>query len=220
MAFLANAWAQDYSSLMYFFEPPFLNFLTNTDMNESTQYLLNEIKLRVMSGFDSEDDIDELIDDNLAAEDSDIDEALVRAAVAPEFARKLAVEKMWPAETDCDRLIKAFEKLNASGIIALHNAGVTQSDGLSDVGEELHQRGRASVKGYCFYHWQDVERAVEGLGLWLAFGDLDDNKISKAEIGKTINQVLEDNALKVEWNGSTETRLLIPVFDWKNRSQA
>jgi hypothetical protein len=187
-------------------------------MNESTQYLLNEIRTRVWAGFDDEDDINEMIDDNLAEEDGDIDEALVRAAVAPEFAKKLAAEQTWPAETDCDRLANAFATLNASGIIALHNAGVTQSDGLSDVGEELHRRGRASVKGYCFYHWQDVERAVEGLGLWLAFGDLDDDKIKKVDIGMAIKQVLEDHALKVEWNGSSETRLFIPVLDWKNRS--
>jgi hypothetical protein len=189
-------------------------------MNESTQYLLNEIKTRVWAGFDDEDDINGMIDDHLSEEDGDIDEALVRAAVAPEFAQKFAAEKTWPAETDCDRLANAFETLNASGIIALHNAGVTQSDGLSDVGEELHQRGRASVKGYCFYHWQDVERVVEGLGLFLAFGDLDDDKVKKADIGKTIKQVLEDHALKVEWNGSTDTRLCIPVLDWKNRSPA
>jgi hypothetical protein len=189
-------------------------------MNESTQYLLNEIKTRVWSGFDDEDDIKEMIDDNLAEEDGDIDEELVRASVAPEFAKKLAAEKTWPTETDCDRLASAFETLNASGIIALHNAGVTQSDGLSDVGEELHQRGRVGVKGHRFYHWQDVERAVEGLGLFPAFGDLDDDKVMKAEIGKTIKQVLEGHALKVEWNGSTDTRLCIPVLDWKNRSPA
>ncbi len=189
-------------------------------MNESTQYILNKIKVRVWSGFDNEDDINQMIDDNLSEQDNDIDETLVREAVMLEFAKKFAAEKTWPARTDCDRLATAFETLNACGIIALHNAGVTQSDGLSDVGEELHERDRASVKGYCFYHWQDVERAVEGLGLWLAFGDLDDDKIKKADVGKTIKQVLEDNALKVEWNNSVETRLHIPVLDWKNWSPA
>jgi hypothetical protein len=43
--------------------------LKKAHMNESTQYLLTEIKTRVWAGFDDEDDINEMIDDQLSEED-------------------------------------------------------------------------------------------------------------------------------------------------------
>ncbi len=187
-------------------------------MNESTKYIFDEIKTRVWSGFDTAEDVHQLIDDMLSDDGEDVDEAILRAAVEPEFRQKLTAETTWPVKTDCDHLDTAFDSLNRIGIIALHNAGVTQSDGLSDVGEALRERGRSGITGYCFYHWQDIERAVQGLGLWLAFGDLDDNKTAKVDIGKVIKEMLERNALTVEWDGNPDTRLRIPVFDWKRRT--
>ena len=76
----------------------------------------------------------------------------------------------------CDHRQLARDQLEAAGIIALHNAGYTMSDGLDDVGEVYERRkakGLAS-RGYCFYHGQDVERAIVGGGLFLAFGDMRD----------------------------------------------
>ena len=72
-------------------------------------------------GFDSPADVHRLIDDLL---EGDADEALLRAAVGPEFARKAAAEATWPPTTDCDRLDAAFETLNAHGIIALPKRGL------------------------------------------------------------------------------------------------
>jgi hypothetical protein len=112
----------------------------------------------------------------------------------------------------------AFSSLNGIGIIALGNAGYEMSDGLSDVGEALHKKGGAAVKGYCFYHGQDVERAVDGLGLYIAFGDLNNDKVTKIEIGHIVKQMLESKGFVVDWNGQSETRLKIPQFDWKRRS--
>jgi hypothetical protein len=119
--------------------------------------------------------------------------------------------------TDCDRLDQAFAAMNASGIIALHNAGMTMSDGISDVAEVLHQSNRAKIRGYCFYHGQDLERAVEGAGLTLAFGDLDDDSAAKARIGNEVKKVLECHGFALEWNGDPEKRIEIPGIDWKRR---
>lgn len=183
-------------------------------MNDTDKYILDSIKTWVWSGFYGSDEVDEMINDIL---EDEADEAFLRAAVAPEFERKLADEAAWPGYTDCDRLDKAFETLNSSGIIALQNAGYTMTDGLSDVSEVQHERGQR-VKGYCFYHGQDVERAVAGGGLVIGFGDLDNDKAKKAEIGNIVKQVLESTGFIVEWNGNTETRLNIPNLDWKRRS--
>jgi hypothetical protein len=155
-----------------------------------------------------------MIDDIL---EDDADEAMLRAAVAPEFEKKAAAEASWPETTDCDRLDQAFEELNSRGVIALHNAGLTQSDGLSDVTEVLQQRGQNETIGYCFYHGQDVKRAVDGDGLMIAFGDLADDETKKVQVGLLIQAVLNKFGLTVEWNSEPGTRLNISKLDWKRR---
>jgi hypothetical protein len=184
-------------------------------MNETDQYILESINIWVWSGFYNPDRVQEMIDDIL---EDDANEDLVRAAVNLEFKAKEAAEATWPSQTDCDRLDAAFEALSANGIIALQNAGFTMSDGRDDVGDVLSTRVRSEIKGYCFYHGQDVERAVHGDGLWLAFGDRDADPHQKTEIGKRIRSILESYGFEVEWNGDPETRLCIPRLDWKRRS--
>jgi hypothetical protein len=183
-------------------------------MSKTDEYILNAIRTWVWSGFYSPDRVDAMIDDVL---EDDADEAMLHKAVAPEFDKKAAMEAFWPNTTDCDRLDQAFKELKSRGIIALHNAGYTMSDGLDDVSGVLRRRGRNGVKGYCFYHGQDVERAVAGGGLTVAFGDLDDDKAQKTKIGHLVKEVLQVCGLAVEWNGDPEARLNIPGIDWKRR---
>jgi hypothetical protein len=51
----------------------------------------------------------------------------------------------------------------------------------------------------------------------IAFGDLDDDKNKKTEIGRSVKEMLESFGFTVEWNGDPETRLNIPGLDWKRR---
>jgi hypothetical protein len=183
-------------------------------MSQTDEYILNAIRNWVWSGFFDPDEVGSMIDDIL---EGDADEATLRGAVAPEFDKKATAEASWPDTTDCDRVDKAFEELNSRGVIALHNAGYTMSDGISEVSEVLHERGRKGIKGYCFYHGQDVERAMAGGGLTVAFGDLDDDKLKKTEIGYLVKDVLQEFGLTVDWNGDPETRLNIPALDWQRR---
>jgi len=183
-------------------------------MNETDQYILDAIKVHVWSGFYDADDVHQMIDDIL---EDDADEAMLRAVVQPEFEKKVNAESTWPAETDCDRLDRVFDNLNNKGIIALQNAGYTMSDGLDDVGEVLHQRGRDNVIGYCFYHGQDLERAVHGGGIMLAFGDLDDDDTKKLQIAEIVKATVEEHGFSVEWNGDPGTRINVPSIDWKRR---
>jgi hypothetical protein len=183
-------------------------------MNESEVDILSAIKVWVWSGFYEPGEVQEMIGDLL---EGDEDEAMLRASVAPEFKQKQAAEQTWPAETDCDRLDAAFADLSDAGIVALHNAGYTMADGISDVAEVLHSLGRDGIRGYCFYHGQDVERAVAGGGLNIAFGDVNDDPAKSAGVGTAIKQVLEQHGFQVTWDGDIATRLNIPVFDWKRR---
>jgi hypothetical protein len=183
-------------------------------MNETDKYIMDAIKTCVWSGFYDADDVHRVVDDIL---EDDADEAMLRSAVAPEFEKKAVAEDTWPQETDCDRLDQAFDIMNSKGIIALQNAGYTMSDGLGDVGEALHGRDCGTIKGYCFYHGQDLERAVAGAGLMLAFGDLDSDPAQKTAIGYTVKEILESTGFVVDWNGNPESRLNIPNLDWKRR---
>jgi Domain of unknown function (DUF6891) len=183
-------------------------------MNETDKYILDAIEAWVWSGFYDPSEVNRMIDDIL---ENDADEKMLRAAVQPAFDRKSVAEASWPEETDCDRLDRAFNTLNLHGVIALHNAGYTMSDGLDDVGDVLRERGRSGVIGYCFYHGQDVERAVGGGGLFIAFGDLDSDKSQKAEVGAAVREILQQHLFRVEWDGDSETRLEIPDLDWKRR---
>jgi hypothetical protein len=183
-------------------------------MNDTEQYIADAIRTSVWSGFYDRGGVQEVVDDLL---EGDVDEELLRSKIDLEFAAKILAEKSWPAVTDCDRLDSAFAAMNAAGVIALQNAGYTMSDGEGDVGEVLHTRGRDHVRGYCFYHGQDLDRAVAGDGLMLAFGDLDGDEKQKSAIGQVIKELLERNGFAVEWDGDPERRIAIPRIDWKRR---
>ena len=57
--------------------------------------------------------------------------------ISPDGLSLACAQKSWPQVTDCDRLDRAFAALEQQGVIALHRAGCTQSDGLEEV-EDAH----------------------------------------------------------------------------------
>ena len=183
-------------------------------MNDNEQYAIDTVRQWVWSGFYSQDDVHDMIEDIL---EDDVDDDKVRSTVAPEFEKKALAEAGWPQVTDCDRLDEAFGSLNDRGIIALQNAGYTMSDGLSDVGEELACRDRSEVKGYCFYHGQNLERAMAGDGLWLAFCDLEGSDEGKRAVASLVVEALTKVGLQAEWDGEPSTRIHLPKIDWKRR---
>jgi hypothetical protein len=159
-----------------------------------------------------------LIDDD-ATENDTIDEEAIKSMIQVEFARKQAAEQTWPKQTDCDRLDQVFNTLNTIGILALQNAGYTQSDGLDDIAQLYAEAGgeQSSIRGYCFYHGQDLERAVQSEGLYLTFGHVDDTDEGKVEIGRSIEQALIQADFLVTWDGSGRSRIFLPNIDWKKR---
>jgi hypothetical protein len=183
-------------------------------VSETDDYILRCIKTWVWSGFYGPDDIQEMLGDVL---EPDADEAMLRAAVESELAAKATAEVTWPRVTDCDRLDAVFAELDQGGVMALQNAGYTMSDGRCDVGERLAERDRDQVKGYCFYHGQDLERAVTGGGLMLAFGNLDADVSGKQAIGNLVAATLRKAGFEVDWNGDAEKRIHLPRIDWKRR---
>ena len=179
------------------------------------------IRVLVRSGFYDPDAIVEIVCEEMF-EPGEMDASEVSAAVESEFTAVENESLSWPAVTDCDRLDQVFEALNARGVIALQNAGYTQSDGYDDFREAYEGHAdRDGVTGYCFYHGQDLERAVHGEGLYLAFGpiDPDDEATKGIEVGETIRKELERAGFKVEWDGTFQQRIFVPEMNWQKRPE-
>lgn len=119
-----------------------------------------------------------------------------------------------PEVTDCDRLDRAFAELEESGIVARQNFTCCQNCGHHEIGEEIEAAAKNGRKshGYTFYHMQDTESAVEGSGVFLAYGGESDS----IAVGKEVVATLERHGLKVVWDGSLETRIYVRM-DWKRR---
>lgn len=194
------------------------NAMSGYTAKQAEEDTLGMIKVWVWSGFRSESEAADMLEDHLSEEDALTDPDAIRKALAAEFKTKAAAEKSWPKETDCDRLDRAFDALMAAGICALHNAGYTQSDGHADVAQELQDQGRAKFHGYCFYHGQDVERAVHGDGLLIAFGDLDDDQARSEAVGREVCAALNAAGFATVWDGTHKTRIDIPKIVWRRRS--
>lgn len=183
-------------------------------MNDTEQAILDEIRKWVWSGFHTPEEVEEMIDDIL---EEGVDEARLRAAVPVEFAKKQASEATWPEVTDCDRLDRAFLELEQHGIVALQNAGYTMSDGLDDVADARAERGGDRCSGYCFFHGQDLERALAGDGLVLAFGTFTTDESHRSEVARRICSVLQQHGLVAEWSGDPTKRIQVPKIDWQRR---
>ena len=82
----------------------------------------------------------------------------------------------------------------------------------------VHPKGK--FFGYCFYHGQDLERAVSGNGLMLAYDHVDGDVGDKIKVAQNIQQELEKVGFTLDWNGTTGQRINIPNFDWKHRASS
>jgi len=184
------------------------------NQNENELYIAEAIHAWVWSGFYDVSSVNDMLDDIL---EDDVDEADMRALINREFSEKRKQERKWPETTDCDRLDAAFDELNSRLIIAIHNAGYTTSEGHEDVGEIHATMPPGTYRGYCFYHGQDVERAVAGQGIFLAFGDMRDTEEGKREVAEIIKTTLQSQGFFVEWDGDTNKRIRVPQMIWQRK---
>ena len=187
-------------------------------MNECEEQIADRIRVWVWSGFHTLSDVLEMLEDWDEDDEDDFDKQMLEEYAKSEFQAKREAEAAWPAVTDCTHLDAAFDALNRMGVIALHNAGYTISDGISDVAEVLAESGREKVKGYCFYHEQDLERAVDGHGLMLAYGDIAETAGGRRAIGELVKAELERRGFVVEWDGDEEKRSDLPRIVWQRRT--
>ncbi|KFF05626.1 DUF6891 domain-containing protein [Flavobacterium reichenbachii] len=191
-------------------------------MTENEAFIYESIFNQIRMGFLSLDEIQENILEEIEDNefDDEISEEWAFDKIREEYQKLLSESKQWKSPTDTERLIKAFDELCGENIIALHNAGYTTSDGEYEVVEverEL-QENEVESDGYCFYHEQDLVRAVavENPSLYIAFQKVDNSDDAVTiEVGKKVAEVLRNNGFEVNWNETSRSKIEIPGFRWQ-----
>ncbi len=191
-------------------------------MTENEEFIFESLYNQIRMGFLSIEEIKENIIEEIEDNEFENEISVEWAFKIIEEEYKILIEesKQWKRPTDTEKLIDAFNELCEINIIALHNAGYTTSDGEYEVVEverELRNNNKIS-DGYCFYHEQDLARAIfpENPSLMLTFQKVDnsDDKTT-IEIGRKIVEVLKRNDFKINWNETATSKIEIVDFAWK-----
>ncbi|WP_405207094.1 DUF6891 domain-containing protein [Aquimarina sp. LLG6339-5] len=191
-------------------------------MTENEEFIYESIFNQVRMGFLSISEIKENIIEEI--EDNGFEEEISKKwafeNIEQEFNRLLEESKSWKSPTDSERLIEAFDELCEKNIIALHNAGYTTSDGEYEVVEVERTLREYQVisDGYCFYHEQDLSRAItpQDSSLYITYQKVNnsDDKVT-LEVGKRVAKILADKGFEIEWNEDINSKILIPNFKWQ-----
>jgi hypothetical protein len=175
----------------------------------------------VWGGFENRDGVFEAAETFLGEPElTDTDKAWIEAEIEQEWSEKRKAEASWPATTDFDRLNAVFQALDKAGILALHNAGNTQSDAHSDTVEAWYTRGglKSGLRGFVFYHGQDVEHVLADGQLYIGYGVLEGSKVQAIEIAREAAEALSKAGFAVNIPPSAEQRIVVTGVDWKKRS--
>lgn len=191
-------------------------------MTENEEFIYESIFNQVRMGFLSIDHIKENIMEEIEDNEfeDEISEAWAFEKIDEEYQKLLQESKQWKSPTDTEKLIKAFDELCDQNIIALHNAGYTTSDGEYEVVEVERELRENEVEsdGYCFYHEQDLARAIdpENPSLYIAFQKVDNSdEETTIGVGNKVAEVLKNNGFELNWDGSAKRKIEIPGFKWQ-----
>ncbi|WP_072396660.1 hypothetical protein [Hyphomicrobium sp. CS1GBMeth3] len=167
-----------------------------------------------------EEAVEHLLEENEDADPTAV-ERVCETEIDKIFAAHLAAQATWPQVTDCDRLDRAFDALNGSGIVARQDFTCCQNCGLAEIGDEIQAAVNAGfdVSGFTFYHAQDTDRATEGHGLYLTYGHVDGDEANSVAIGRTIVAALREAGLETDWDGTIRQRIGVRL-DWQRRIPA
>lgn len=124
----------------------------------------------------------------------------------------------WPQTTDCDRLDSAFAALERAGIVCRQDFSCCGTCGAGEIRDEMDKVAKTGtrVRGYAFYHMQDTECAVDGGGLYLNYGAVQNGEAAAVGIGKEIAASLKQQGLQVDWDETWAKRIGVRL-NWKRR---
>lgn len=178
---------------------------------------IEQLEKDILFGFENAEELVESISEMFYDED-DFDENWLRSEIEIRLLKHKTESLAWQKPTDFEKLVNAFDELNKERIVSLHKAGYTRQDGQDDckeIIEELDKIG-ISAKGYCFYHTQDLERAIgEERMLFIGFDSFNGEDELAKEVAEQIIEVLKKHKFNVKWNGSLQTRIEILDLNWQ-----
>jgi hypothetical protein len=179
---------------------------------------LEQIEKDVLIGFESAEDMMESIAEMFDEED-DFDEEWLAETIEARCNEHRDNSFNWSKPTDFDRLDAAFTELIKQHIVCLHNAGYTKQDAIGDCEEAIDALDDIDIEaiGYCYYHTQDIEGAIDTTCRYLLLGYdsfIDDDK-ETLMIANKIVDTLKAHHFKVTWNGSIQQRIQIDNINWQ-----
>ena len=188
--------------------------------------LVGEMGLLIMremaAGFSSRKEIIELaVRRHRGGADGRELRALAEELADPLFYRHLEAQVGWPLVTDCDRLDIAFAQLEEKGIAIRHGL---RDDGTEEFMEELERAADAArpARGYVFYQRRDTDAAIDGHGLYLDYGAIEDDEDdyedgqASLRIGHEVVEALRRQGLEARWDGTLSSRINV-ALEWKRR---
>lgn len=179
---------------------------------EARGEIADVIALSTICGLDAGDQIEEIVEDvGLTASAA---EAVVVRLTRAAAERHADMAAGWEAPTDWDRLDRAFQDLERTGIVARHDLGLSLTDGCDQIDAVVDgiKAAGVAVRGSVFYHRQDAEHAAMGDGLFLVFtGDRNGSHQAKL-IGDEVRKALKARGL----NGSANARIRVDMV-WRRR---
>lgn len=200
--------------------------LSRQEMERIVEDMRSLMRRDVEIGLDSHDEILRMTTEGLADSyecdeeyDCSADDLMPLAQeTLAEIVRKCRREQeSWPRITDCDRLEAAFTDLNWSGIVCRQNFMDCSNCGHKEIWNEIEAERKLEreVRGYAFYHAQSTDTAVEGEGLWLNHGSVDDEDADLRIAQETVES-LRNHGLDVSWPGQASKTIEVRM-DWKHR---
>ncbi len=184
---------------------------------ENKDYAIQLINEEILFGFYTKKEMLQSIGDAFYGDD-DYDEKWLKKEIKKRYKKHKEASLTWQKLTDFDRLVKAFDQLSKQKIVALHRAGYTRQDAEGDclyIIKKLKKKG-IDAKGYCYYHTQDLGRAIsESKTLLIGYDSFNGEDQLALEIANTIAEILKENGFTVNWNGKLETRIEIQHINWQ-----
>ncbi|MBQ2654756.1 MAG: hypothetical protein IJF83_14475 [Methanobrevibacter sp.] len=171
----------------------------NQDLVDELEYMID---LLTKSGFFSEDEIIEILQDQFIEEDIDLS--------------KFNISLNNFDNINFNKLEKVFEALAGQNIVAIHNCGYDIEEGVGDAFElYVHLRNnKFNPDGFCFYTFEDVEEAIEERVLKITFGDFENSETKALQIGEIVEEALKSEGFSIVWDGTINEQIELNPFKW------
>ncbi|GGN84523.1 hypothetical protein GCM10011579_074540 [Streptomyces albiflavescens] len=181
--------------------------------DEVRQKVEERVRTRLRCGYDSRKVLAEIAEDYLVdGDDRPVSRAQASRLVDRLWLDRLAEQESWAGVTDPERITRAFEALEASGITARENFTCCRGCGLTEIGAE-----REDARGFVFFHQQVTEHAADGYGLALHYGGFDDSARTTTAVGHEIVTALTAAGLSTEWDGNPDKAIEVTSLTWRKR---